>query len=138
MNEDQLRFWHELLAYYHRELQERQSPAMVSMLAFFHSEEHARQDKRLAELGHVYLLKDGKLTTRRIGELHPSDAPHMMAELEATQAMGEEHSVTEDRVTVTVMPGGATFTHPHYEDATGHLRTRWRELKATWATKRDR
>jgi hypothetical protein len=46
----------------------------------------------------------------------------MMAELEATQAMGEEHSVTEDRVTVTVMPGGATFTDPHYEDATGHLR----------------
>ena len=64
MNEDELRFWHELLAYYHRELEERQSPAMVSMLAFFHGEEHARQDKRLAELSHVYLLKDGKLTTR--------------------------------------------------------------------------
>jgi hypothetical protein len=38
MNEDQLRFWHELLAYYHRGLEERQSSAMVSMLAFFHGE----------------------------------------------------------------------------------------------------
>jgi hypothetical protein len=110
---------------------------MVSMLAFFHCEEHARQDKRLAELGHVYLLKDGKLTTKRIGELHPSDAPYMMAELEATQAMAEEYPVAEDKVTVTVMPGEATFTHPHYEDATGHLRMRRRSLKATWATRPD-
>ena len=138
MNDNQLRFWNELLAYYRQELEERQSPAMVSMLAFFHGEEHAREDRRLAEGGRIYLLKGGKLTTKRIDELRPSDAPHMMAELEATQAMAEEHSVTEDRATVTVMPGGATFTHPHYEDATAHLRERWRGLKGTWDTRSGR
>jgi hypothetical protein len=30
------------------------------------------------------------------------------------------------------VPGKGTFTHPHYEDATHHLRERWRELKGTW------
>ena len=132
MNESQLRFWNELLAYYHRELEERQSPAMVSMLALFHGEEHARENRRLAEGGWIYLLrglKGGKLTTKRIDDLRPSDAPYMMA---------EEHSVTEDRVTVTVMPGGSTFTHPHYEDATGHLRERWRGLKGKWDTRSSR
>ena len=141
MNESQLRFWNELLAYYHRELEERQSPAMVSMLALFHGEEHAREDRRLAEGGWIHLLKGlkgGKLTTKRIDDLRPSDAPHMMAELEATQAMAEEHSVAEDRETVTVMPGGSTFTHPHYQDATGHLRERWRGLKGKWDTRSSR
>jgi hypothetical protein len=64
--------------------------------------------------------------------LQPSDAPYLMAELEANEAMAEEHSVVEGEATVTQMPGGATFTHPHYEDATKHLRERWRELKETW------
>ena len=48
MDLEQRRFWDDLLAYYRQELQERQSPAMVSMLGFFHREERALEDKRLA------------------------------------------------------------------------------------------
>ncbi len=132
MDQEQRRFWEDLLAYYRQELQERQSPAMVSMLGFFHGEEQAQEDKRLAEGGYVYLLKGGKLRTKHIDELNPSDAPYLMAELEANQAMAEEHSVAEAGATVTQMPGGATYTHPHYEDATRRLRERWRGLKGTW------
>ncbi len=126
------RFWEDLLAYYRQELEERQRPAMVSMLSFFHGEEQALEDKRLAERGYVYLLDGGKLRTKHIDRLGPSDAPHLMAELEANQAMAEEHSAAEGEATVTEVPGGATFTHPHYEDATKHLRERWRKLKEGW------
>ena len=135
VDEEQRLFWYDLLAYYREELEERQSPVMVSMLGFFHGEEQARKDRSLAEEGYVYLLKRGRLGTRRIGELDPSDAPYMMAELEASQALAEEFSVAEGEETVTEMPGGATFTHPHYEDATRHLRERWRELKGSWQTR---
>ncbi len=131
-DQEQRRFWEDLLAYYRRELEERQSPAMVSMLGFFHGEERALEDKRLAERGYVYLLYGGKLRTKHIDRLAPSDTPHLMAELEANQAMAEEHSVAEGEATVTEIPGGATFTHPHYEDATEHLRERWRKLKEGW------
>ena len=105
---------------------------MVLMLGFFHGEEHALQDERLAQEGCVYLLKGGKLLTKRIDELDPSDAQYLMAELEANEAMVEEHSVAEGDITRTEVPGGATFTHPHYEDATHHLRERWHELKGRW------
>ncbi len=132
MDEEQRRFWEDLLAYYRQELKERQSPAMVSMLGFFHGEEQALEDKRLAEEGRVYLLKGGSRLTKPIDELDPSEAPYLMAELEANEAMAQEHSVAEGEATVTQMPGGATFTHPHYEDATHHLRERWRELKGRW------
>jgi hypothetical protein len=132
MDEEQRQFWDELLAYYRQELQERQSPAMVSMLGFFHGEKQALEDKRLAEEGRVYLLKDGKLLTKRIDDLSPSDAPYLMAELERNQAMAEEHSAADAEQTVTEMPGGATFAHPHYEDATKDLRERWRNLKEMW------
>ena len=132
MDQEQQRFWDDLLAYYRQELQERQSPAMVSMLGFFHGKEQALEDKRLAEEGRVYLLKGGKLLTKRIDELDPSAAPYLMAELEANEAMAQEHSAAEGEATVTQMPGGTTFTHPHYEDATKHLRERWRKLKETW------
>jgi hypothetical protein len=132
MNQEQRQFWDDLLAYYRQELRERQSPAMVSMLGFFHGEEQALKDKRLAEEGSVYLLKDGKLLTKRIDDLSPSDAPYLMAELERNQAMAEEHSAADGEATVTQMPGGATFTHPDYEDATKDLRERWRNLKETW------
>ena len=132
MDREQGQFWDDLLAYYRQELQERQSPAMVSMLGFFHGEEQALEDKRLAEGGYVYLLVGGKLRIKHIEQLNPSDAPYLMAELEANQAMAEEHSAAEGERTVTELPGGATFTHPHYEDATHHLRERWRELKKRW------
>jgi hypothetical protein len=132
MDEEQRRFWDDLLAHYRQELKERQSPAMVSMLGFFHGEEQALEDKRLAEEGRVYLLKGGRRLTKPIDELDPSDAPYLMAELEANEAMAQEHSVAEGEATVTQMPGGATFTHPHYEDATHHLRERWHELKGKW------
>jgi hypothetical protein len=132
MDQEQRRFWNDLLAYYRQELQERQSPAMVSMLGFLHGEERALQDKRLAARGHVYLLDRGKLRIKLIDQLDPSDAPYLMAELEANQAMAEEHSAVDDEQTVTQFPGGATFTHPHYEDATEHLRKQWRNLKETW------
>ncbi len=132
MDQGQRQFWADLLTYYRQELQERQNPAMVSMLGFFHGEERALEDKRLAEEGRVYLLKDGKLLTKRIDDLGPSDAPFLMAELEANQAMAEEHSVADGEHTVTEMPGGATFTHPHYDDATRDLRERWRNLKEVW------
>jgi hypothetical protein len=56
MNQEQRRFWDDLLAYYRQELEERRDPAMVSMLGFFHGEDHALQDKRLAQEGRVYLL----------------------------------------------------------------------------------
>ena len=133
MDERRRRFWEDLLAHYRQELRERQSPAMVSMLGLFHGEERALEDKRLAERGRVYMLVGGRLRTKPIDELVPSDAPHLMAELEANQAMAEEHSFAEGGATVTRMPGGATFVHPHYEDATGHLRERWRELRGTWS-----
>ena len=135
MDDEQRRFWHDLLAYYRRELEERQHPVTVSMLGFFHGEEHARRDRSLAERGYVYLLERGRLATKRIEEIEPSDAPFMMAELEANQALAEEFSVTEGEETVTRMPGGTTLTHPHYEDATRHLRERWRELKGSWKTR---
>ncbi len=131
-HKEQQRFWEDLLAYYRQELEERQRPAMVSMLGFFHGEEKALEDKRLAEGGYVYLLDKGKLRTKHIDRLDPSDAPYLMAELEANQAMVEEHSAAEGGETVTEIPGGASFTHPHYEDATEHLRDRWRNLKETW------
>ena len=105
---------------------------MVSMLGFFHGQEQALEDKRLAEEGRVYLLKGGRRMTKPIDELNPSDAPYLMAELEANEAMAQEHSVAEGEATVTQMPGGTTFTHPHYEDATHHLRERWHELKERW------
>jgi hypothetical protein len=134
MGQQRRQFWDDLLAYYRQELQERQSPAMVSMLGFFHGEEQALEDKRLAEGGYVYLLVRGKLRIKHIEQLNPSDAPHLMAELEANQAMAEEHSAAEGEQSVTELPGGATFTHPHYEDATWHLRERWRKLKDGWDT----
>lgn len=132
MDQEQRQFWDDLLAYYHQELRERQSPAMVSMLGFFHGEEQALEDKRLAEGGCVYLLEKGKLRTKHIDRLDPSDAPYLMAELEANQVMAEEHSVADGGATVTEIPGGASFTHPHYEDVAEHLRDRWRDLKETW------
>lgn len=132
MDRQQRQFWDDLLSYYRHELQERQSPTMVSMLSFFHGEEQALEDKRLAEEGRVYLLKAGKLLTKHIDELDPADAPYLMAELEANQAMAEEHSVADGEETVTQLPGGATLTHPHYEDATKLLRERWRDLKGRW------
>jgi len=132
MDQEQRQFWNDLLAYYRQELQERQSPTMVSMLGFFHGKEQALEDKRLAERGYVYLLKRGKLGTKHIDQLNPSDAPYLVAELEANQAMAEEHSAGDGEHTVTELPGGATFTHPHYEDATKNLRERWRYLKQTW------
>jgi hypothetical protein len=134
MDRQQRQFWDELLAYYRQELRERQSPAMVSMLGFFHGEERALEDKRLAERGYVYLLVRGKLKIKHIEQLNPSDAPYLMADLEANQAMAEEHSAAEGEETVTQLPGGATFTHPHYEDATRHLRERWRKLQGEWDT----
>jgi hypothetical protein len=108
---------------------------MVSMLGFFHGEEQALEDKRLAEGGYVYLLEKDKLRTKRIDRLDPSDAPYLMAELEANQAMAEEHSAADGEETMTHIPGGASFTHPHYEDATKHLRDMWRNLKETWETR---
>jgi hypothetical protein len=132
MDQEQHQFWDDLLAYYRQELQERQSPAMVSMLGFFHGEDQALEDKNLAERGYVYLLVRDKLRIKHIDQLRPSDAPYLMAELEANQAMAEEHSAAEGEQTVTELPGGATFTHPHYEDATLHLRERWRKLKGGW------
>ena len=138
MDQQQRQFWDDLLAYYRQELRERQSPAMVSMLGFFHGEEQALEDKRLAERGYVYLLVRGKLRIKHIEQLNPSDMPYLMTELEANQAMAEEHSAAEGEETVTQLPGGATFTHPHYEDATGHLRERWRGLKGKWDTRSSR
>ena len=135
MDKEQRRFWDDLLAYYRQELKERQHPAMVSMLGFFHGEKRALEDKRLAEEGRVYLLKGGKLLTKRIDDLKPSDAPYLMAELEANEAMVEEHSVAEGDITTTQVPGRGAFTHPHYEDATHDLRERWRELKGTWQSR---
>jgi hypothetical protein len=132
MDQEQRQFWDDLMAYYRQELQERQSPAMVSMLRFFHGEEQALEDKRLAEEGRVYVLKDGMLLTKRIDDLSPSDVPYLMAELERNQAMAEEHSAADGEETVTEIPGGTTFMHPHYEDATKDLRERWRKLKETW------
>ncbi|QYJ16051.1 hypothetical protein Rxycam_01882 [Rubrobacter xylanophilus DSM 9941] len=132
LNEEQRAFWEELLAYYRQELQERQSPEMVSLLGVFHGEEHARRDRELAEKGYVYLLRRGRLYVKRIDELEPPDAPELMAELEASEALAEEHSSVEGEVTVTEFPGGPTFTHPHYEDATRHLRERWRRLRGDW------
>jgi hypothetical protein len=105
---------------------------MVSMLGFFHGEQQALRDKRLAERGYVYLLERGELRTKHLDQLKPSDAPYLMAELEANQAMAEEHSAAAGEQTVTEMPGGATFTHPHYDDATKDLRERWRNLKEMW------
>lgn len=132
MDRQQRQFWDDLLSYYRHELQVRQSPTMVSMLSFIHGEEQALEDKRLAEEGRVYLLKAGKLLTKHIDELDPADAPYLMAELEANQAMAEEHSVADGEETVTQLPGGAILTHPHYEDATKLLRERWRDLKGRW------
>ncbi len=97
MDQEQRQFWDDLLAYYRQELKERQSPAMVSMLTFFHGEEQALEDKRLADSGYVYLLDRGKLSTKHIDQLNPSDAPSLMAELEANQAMAEEHSTVSKR-----------------------------------------
>lgn len=68
MDREQRRFWDDLLAYYRQELQERQSPAMISMVGFFHGEEQALEDKRLAVEGRVYLLKDAKLLTKHLRE----------------------------------------------------------------------
>ena len=103
---------------------------MVSMPGFFHGEDHAFEGKRLAEEGRVYLLKDGELRTKRLDELSPSDAPHPTAGLEANEARAGEHSTTEDDALVTEMPGGATLSH--HEDASRHLRERWRGLKGAW------
>lgn len=132
MDRDQRQFWEDLLAYYRQELKERQDPAMVSLLGIFRGSEHALKDKRLAEEGYVYLLKDGELHAKRFAELNPADAPYLMAEIEAGQALAGEHSTVEGDVTVTEVPGGGTFTHPHYEDASGHLRERWERLRSTW------
>ena len=132
MDEEQRQFWEDLLAYYRQELRERQNPAMVSMLGFFHGQEQALEDKRLAEESCVYLLKGGRRLTKPIDKLDPSDAPYLMAELEANEAMVEEHSVAEGDITITQVSGRGAFTHPHYEDATHHLRERWREWKGGW------
>ncbi len=112
MDERRRRFWEDLLAHYRQVLRERQSPAMVSMLGLFHGEERALEDKRLAERGRVYMLEGGMLRTKPIDELVPSDAPHLMAELEANQAMAEEHSFAEGGATVTRMPGGRPSSTP--------------------------
>lgn len=109
MDRQQRQFWDDLLSYYRHELQVRQSPTMVSMLSFIHGEEQALEDKRLAEEGRVYLLKAGKLLTKHIDELDPADAPYLMAELEANQAMAEEHSVADGEETVTQLPGGRSL-----------------------------
>ena len=44
MGERRRRFWEDFLAHYRRELRERQSPSIVSMLGLFHGEEHALED----------------------------------------------------------------------------------------------
>jgi hypothetical protein len=97
---------------------------MVSMLAFFHEEEQALKDKRLGERCYIYLLKRGKLRTKHIDQFNLSDAPYLVSELEANQAMSAEHLAADGEETVTELPGGAAFTPSHYEDATKHLRAR--------------
>jgi hypothetical protein len=87
---------------------------MVSMLAVFHEEKQALKDKRLGEGGYIYLLKRAKLRTKHIDQLNPSDAPYLVSELEANQAMSEEHSAADGEATVTELPGGAAFTQPRH------------------------
>jgi hypothetical protein len=61
----------------------------------------------------------------------PPARPRPYGPLERNQAMAEEHSRVDGEHTETEVPGGANFTHPHYEDSTERLREWWHELKET-------
>jgi hypothetical protein len=135
---EQRRFFEELLAYLHNELEDRKDPEaveqrvrMFASLAGEEGKDWVLKDQRFAEQGLVYLARKGKKYLKHIGELSPGDVPDIMSELEATAAVSGEY-VESDGVVCVFEYGGRKLTTPDVGDPSAPLRTRWRGLKEDW------
>ena len=134
----QRRFFRDLLAYLHDELEARKDPEaaeqraqMFVSLAGEAGRSQVLEDKRLAEEGFVYLFEEGKPRTKRVDELSPLDAPAVLAEMERTAAMSGEY-VESDGAVYVLEYGGRKLVTSDPGDPSAPLRTRWRELKGGW------
>ena len=136
--EQQQRFFEELLVYLRDELEARKDPEAVEQrarmfvsLAGEAGRVWALRDKRFAEEGFVYLSEKGKKCLKHIDELTPRDVPAVMAEMEATAAVSGEY-VESDGILYTIEYGGRKLITPDPGDPSAPLRARWRELKSGW------
>lgn len=134
----QRRFFRDLLAYLHDELEARKDPEaaeqraqMFVSLAGEVGRSQVLEDKRLAEEGFVYLFEEGRPRTKHMDELSPLDAPAVLAEMERTAAMSGEYLESDGAVYV-IEYGGRKLVTSDPGDPSVPLRTRWRELKGGW------
>jgi hypothetical protein len=135
---EQRRFFEELLAYLHDELEARRDPEgaeqraeMFGALAGEAGRAQALKDKRLAEEGFVYLAERGEKYLKHVEELSPSDVPAILAEMESVAAVGGEYAESAGEVYV-IEYGGRKLITPDPGDPSAPLRARWRELKDGW------
>jgi hypothetical protein len=138
LNEEQRRFFEDLLAYLRDELEARKDPEaaeqrarMFASLAGEAGKAQVLEDKRLAEEGFVYLFEEGKRRTKRIDELRPLDAPSVLAEMERTASVSEEY-IESDGAVYVIEYGGRKLVTSDPGDPSAPLRARWRELKGGW------
>ncbi len=138
LNEEQRRFFEELLAYLRDELEARKDPEaveqrarMFASLAGESGRARVLRDKYFAEEGFVYLAEKGKKHLKHIDELTPLDVPAIMAEMEATAAVSGEY-IESDGATYVIEYGGRKLVTPDPGDPSAPLRARWRELKGGW------
>jgi hypothetical protein len=137
-NAEQQRFFEELLAYLHSELEARKDPEAVEQrvrmfdaLAGEAGRTQALRDQRLAEEGFVYLSEEGKQRLKNIGELTHLDVPAILAEMEKTAAVSGEY-VESDGAVYVIEYGGRKLITADPGDPSAPLRARWRELKGEW------
>jgi len=135
---EQRRFFEELLAYLHNELEARKDPEAVEqrarMFAALAGEVGRAQvlrDQRLAEGGFVYLYKEGKQRLKHIDELTYLDVPAILAEMEKTTAVSDEY-VESDGAVYVIEYGDRKLMTADPGDPSAPLRARWRELKGEW------
>jgi hypothetical protein len=135
---EQRRYFEELLAYLHNELEARKDPEAVEqrarMFAALAGEVGRAQvlrDQRLAEGGFVYLSKEGKQRLKHIDELTYLDVPAILAEIEKTTAVSDEYVESNDAVYV-IEYGDRKLIIADPGDPSAPLRARWRELKGEW------
>lgn len=135
---EQRRFFEELLAYLHNELEARKDPEaveqrvrMFAALAGEAGRASVLRDQRFAEEGFVYLSEEGKQRLKHIDELTYLDVPAILAEMEKTAAVSDEY-VESDGAMYVIEYGDRKLITTDPGDPSVPLRARWRELKGRW------
>jgi hypothetical protein len=137
-------FFGELLSFLRADLEARKGRDLAQMMGWHDpaDKEFSDQDRDLAARGFVYLqTKDRERLYKHISKLTLADAPAIMAELEANEAVGSEHlEHFEDGVSAMRLPdtGRVIFlSDASYDDTPlRKLIENWSELRAEWPASR--